>query len=77
MHDGEGQYLLISVENIFDHVLGSNKQPVTADVEACPYESPSTSRVVCQKRERVTDGIRQRAVLCRKAPRVGVRLTSN
>ena len=46
LHDGDRQYLLIAIENSLDHVFGGDEQPVTADVEPGPDESPSTSRIV-------------------------------
>jgi hypothetical protein len=53
---------MITIENFIDYVSRRDKQSVSADVEACPDQPPDAGGVVSEKRKRMVNGVRERAV---------------
>jgi hypothetical protein len=62
VHDHKGCDLTVSIENVVENMPGRDKEPVAADIKTSADQTPLATRIVGQKRKRVTHGIWKRAV---------------
>ena len=74
MQDGDGRRLLTVSQDILDHVLCCDEQPVAAYVETRTEQVPSAGGVVLKNGEGVTRGVGQRAMSRLEVPGIRVRL---